>query len=274
MSKICFTKMNAGGNDFVIIDNRQKVMKETPALIKEICARKRGVGADGLILWENSEIADLKMKYYNPDGKEVSMCGNGARCVSKFVHLKGIISHFISLETKAGIYKAEVKEGSVKLALVEPTGLRLDFPLSIKDKIYKVHFLNTGVPHVIMFVSDLNSVDVYNLGKEIRYHKEFQSEGTNADFVQVWQDNKIKIRTYERGVEEETLACGTGAVAGVLIASLIKGINSPVEVYTQGGDVLEIYFNYTKGKFSQIYLEGETKVVYEGEIELCQSISL
>ena len=274
MSKIEFVKMTAGGNDFIIIDNRKRLIPfREEDFVQEICQRKISVGADGLILIENSEVADFKMRYFNPDGKEVEMCGNGARCLAKFARLKEITSRKssqVTFETRAGIHKAEVIGNRVRLKMVDPSDIRLNFPLDIGTRKYKVYFINTGVPHAVMFARNLDSLNVQDLGSEIRYHQEFQPQGTNANFLKIEGENRIRVRTYERGVEGETLACGTGAVACTLIGNLAKGIKSPVEVYTKGGDVLKVYFRYsqTQNKLSEVYLEGNVKVVYEGTYEV------
>jgi len=273
MSEIKFVKMTAGGNDFIIIDNRKHLIPSPEEdFAREVCPRRISVGADGLILIENSKAADFKMRYFNPDGKEVEMCGNGARCLAKFAHLKGITSRKsrkIIFETRAGIHKAEVIGNRVRLKMVDPSNIRLNFPLKIGNKEYKAYFVNTGVPHLVIFVRNLDSLDVQDLGSKIRHHQEFQPQGTNANFLKIEGENRIRVRTYERGVEGETLACGTGAVACALIGNLAKGIESPVEVWTKGGDVLKVYFKYSQmqNKLSEVYLEGNVKVVYEGTYE-------
>ncbi len=270
MSRIEFVKMTAGGNDFIIIDNRKRLIPfREEEFVREMCERKISVGADGLILMENSEVADFKMRYFNPDGKEVEMCGNGARCLARFAHFKGITgrkSSQVTFETKAGMHKAELIGNRVRLKMIDPSEIRLNFLLDIGARRQKVSFINTGVPHVVMFVRNLDSFNVQDLGAEIRYHQEFQPQGTNANFLRVEGGQRINIRTYERGVEGETLACGTGAVASALIACLAKGMQSPVEVGTQGGDILKVYFKHTgdNNTLSEVYLEGNVKVVYEG----------
>jgi len=272
MREVCamieFFKMSGSGNDFILIDNRDGslAVDNLPAFVKTVCQRKVSVGADGLIVIENSDRADFRWRFFNADGSEVEMCGNGGRCAARFAVIKGIAGEKLSFETVAGIIDAEVKGDVVKLRLTDPHSLKADFFITVGEGPIEVNFINTGVPHVVRYVEDLDRVNVINTGRIIRYHEHFQPGGTNANFVEVVDTRTIRIRTYERGVEDETLACGTGAVASALISAWKGLVESPVDVRVKGGEILRIYFRKTDRGFEDIYLEGKAKVVYEGHV--------
>lgn len=267
-----FTKAVATGNDFVIIDNfksAQTPEKDYPRLAKALCERRRSVGADGLLIAEKSKTADLRMRIFNPDGSEVTMCGNGSRCIALYARREGIVKKdSMTIATGAGAIEALVKGDMVKVALTEPKKIRWNFCLTVRDCPYEVSFVDTGVPHVVHFSKDIDKVDVKAVGESIRYHKEFSPSGTNADFVQVVDKHNIKVRTYERGVEDETLACGTGVVASAVIAAESEKLESPVNVETKGGDKLKVYFDLIDGHFRNVYLEGKVELVFKGKIKL------
>lgn len=271
MKSVEFTKMVATGNDFVLLDNRgKKAEKKIGSLskfAKTVCARRLSVGADGLLAVENSKQADIMMRIFNPDGSEVTMCGNGSRCAAYYTAQKGITKNRLSIETKAGILKAHVGKNGVRIEMMEPKEFKSRFSIDVYDETFEVDFLHTGVPHVVYFVEDLESFDVKRFGKEIRFHKEFASEGTNANFVKILDRHDIAIRTYERGVEEETLACGTGAVASAIVASELHSVEPPVRVKTRGGDVLTVHFKKKDGRYRDVFLEGEVRLVYEGRVD-------
>jgi diaminopimelate epimerase len=278
---ISFTKMNGTGNDFVIIDNRdQKINKnEMQGLAAKICRRHFSVGADGLILIENSETADFRWEFYNADGSEADMCGNGARCAARYAHDRGIAPAKMSFETLAGTIEAQMIGRSVKIRLTPPTDIKLSRSVEIDGDAMEVHSINTGVPHVVHFVNEGNDTPVSEWGRHIRHHKLFEPDGTNVNFVQMPND-ELQVRTYERGVEAETMACGTGAVASALIAALHGHVTSPVKVRTSGGDLLTIHFSLidtnddqdtTKAlrheqRIAEVFLEGPAVFVYEGEL--------
>jgi diaminopimelate epimerase len=268
MARILFYKMSGSGNDFIVIDNRQKVLDADRLgdFVRRVCTRKMSAGADGLILIEPSSRVNFRWRFFNSDGSEAEMCGNGGRCAARFAVLKGIAPPKLSFETLAGIIEAEVSGKQVKLQMVRPTGLKLNLGVPIEGQTHQLHFINTGVPHAIKLVDDAAAVEVKDLGRKIRFHLQFQPAGTNADFVQVVDRGHIKARTYERGVEDETLACGTGAVASALIAARTGLVDSPVEVQTTGGEILKIYFQPEGDGFDRVFLEGDTRVVYEGEL--------
>ena len=265
IKKIKFTKAVATGNDFVIVDNRQGVVKGSlPALAEKVCDRKYAIGADGLLVLENSKKADFRMRIFNPDGSEAEMCGNGSRCIALYAVKNRIAKDKMTIDTDAGILNATVNGQTVKVMLTEPKNIKWNLCLTINKCPYKLNFVDTGVPHVVHFVDDLDSVDVKNLGSHIRNHGEFAPSGTNADFVKVVDKHNIKVRTYERGVEDETLACGTGSVAGAIIAAESEKMASPVTVETRSGEKLKVYFDIIDGNFRNVYLEGKARLVYEG----------
>ncbi|MDD5495616.1 MAG: diaminopimelate epimerase [Candidatus Omnitrophica bacterium] len=266
---IKFTKAVATGNDFVIIDNRSSVLAgRLGEFARMACDRKRSIGADGLLLVEKSKRADFRMRIFNPDGSEPEMCGNGSRCMALYAYRKKIAPADMRIDTLAGTLRAHVKKDSVKVRLTDPKDIKWNLCLMIDKCPYKVSFANTGVPHVIHFVDDLDKVDVKEIGSSMRYHEEFSPAGTNADFVKVANSATINIRTYERGVEDETLACGTGAVASALIAAESEKMKSPVTVQTRGGEKLRVYFEMKGGNFTNVFLEGKASLVYEGVLKI------
>ncbi len=268
MGIIRFAKLSGASNDFVVIDNRRKIVPSAAAkLAIQLCQPKTGVGADGLILLERSAKADFRMRIFNPDGSEAEMCGNGARCIARFAYLKKIASAKMVFETMAGLISAQVKGTVVKLHMSDPHSLKENISISLAGKIQKILFINTGVPHAVIFVNNINNVPVFEWGRIIRHHKIFKPAGTNVNFVSKIDQHTIAIRTYERGVENETLACGTGSVAAALGSAFAKGAISPVRVHTRGGEVLTVYFTCCAGKFYDVYMEGRVKFVFEGELK-------
>jgi diaminopimelate epimerase len=262
-----FYKMTGGGNDFILIDNREgrfDIDALRPA-VTQLCRRKFSVGADGLIVLEHSQKAHFRWHFFNADGSEAEMCGNGGRCAARLAHVLGMAPSDLTFETAAGIIKAQVKGTVVKLTLPPPSDMRLGLALPIGEEEISVDFINTGVPHTVIFAPDLDEADVVGVGRKIRFHEAFQPAGTNADFIQV-TDSTIRIRTYERGVENETLACGTGAVAAALIAGLRGLTTSPTTVIPRSGEALTIYYERTN-KIQEVFLEGEVRMIYHGWLE-------
>ena len=269
MKTVNFVKMSGAANDFVMIDNRAAVIKKDfVKTSKKLSNRKLSIGADGLILLEKSKKADVRMRIFNPDGSEAEMCGNGVRCLARFAVDKKITGKKLSIETLAGLIYAEVRGEIVKAKMIEPKGLKLAFSVGVNGTSEKMNFINTGVPHAVRFVNSVSSCDVKNLGREIRFHKHFAPRGTNVNFVAVKPGSAIDIRTYERGVEDETLACGTGSTAGALIAAASRGLKSPVSVHTRGGEILKIYFKKDGTRFYDVYLEGRIQKNFEGSVSL------
>jgi len=267
MPKISFTKMVASGNDFVVIEESHKSQVTShKSLAKRICNRKYGAGADGLLLLEKSKIADVKMRIFNPDGSEAQMCGNGARCIALWAKskVKSQKSKVLKIETKAGIIESQVNGENVKIKLTNPLNLKLDIPLKVNKRNLKANFIEIGVPHAVIFVDGLDEIHVSDIGRVIRNHKKFAPRGTNVDFVEVLGKDLIGIRTYERGVEDETLACGTGSVASSLIFALKTGTGNKINVYTKSQEILKVYFDRIDNKFIDVWLEGKAKVIYKG----------
>jgi diaminopimelate epimerase len=264
-----FTKMNGAGNDFVLIDNRLGAYKFSTEQIASLCDRHRGVGADGVLLVEApAGKADFRMRYFNSDGGEAEMCGNGARCFTRFVNkITGAYSD-LQFETPAGIIRAQSDGELVTLAMRPPHDLVLRRALEIGGVKLSTHSVNTGVPHVITFVDDIDSTPVQHWGAQIRYHPAFQPNGTNANFIKEIEPGKLAIRTYERGVEAETLACGTGVTAAGLIYAALSEATSPVRLLARGGDWLEVGFRKAGTGFEEVTLKGPADFVFEGTIEI------
>ena len=269
MNPIPFYKMSGAGNDFIIIDNRNQIVadKELGGFIAGVCRRKMSAGADGLILIENSDKFDFRWRFFNSDGSNAEMCGNGARCAARFAYVSGIAGTRLSFETDAGVVSARINEGRVKVKMPDPSDLKLAYPLKLSGGSLEISSINTGVPHVVAMVEQVADMDVVALGREIRLHQTFAPAGTNANFVQRAQGNAIEIRTYERGVEDETLACGTGAIASALIAAGRFDMRSPVDVKTRSGVYLTIHFDHVAGRFCEIYMEGDARIIYTGELQ-------
>lgn len=265
---IPFYKMSGSGNDFIIIDNRQPKFDEADLtrLIVGACRRKMSAGADGLILVEDAPDVDFKWRFFNSDGSRAEMCGNGARCVSRFAYLAGITGKTLAFETDAGIISALVSGNKVKIKMTDPMDLGDEAFLELAGTTLVYRSVNTGVPHVVIEVEDLEGVDVVAVGREVRNHPAFAPNGTNANFIRLEDDGTLGIRTYERGVEDETLACGTGNVAAALIASLKHGLHSPVKLLTRSGEYLSIYFKKEGSLFTEVFLEGDARVIYTGEL--------
>jgi len=272
--RIPFMKMSGSGNDFILIDHRELFVDESRMkdFARRICQRRISVGADGLILIERSKKANFKWRFFNADGSEAEMCGNGGRCAARFAWLKGIAGPSLTFETLAGILSAQVDGKKVKLEMTQPFGLKLNETLLIEGKEQIISSINTGVPHAVIFAENLEGIDIVHLGRAIRYHHHFAPSGTNADFVRVENPSQLSLRTYERGVEDETLACGTGAVASALVAAFKGLVKSPVSIKTRGGEVLTVHFDIEGGKMKKVFFEGDVHIIYEGEMweEGCQ----
>lgn len=285
MNKIPFMKLSGAGNDFVIINNLENIVDSTDTnFVKKVCERRMSVGADGVLLVEKADgigtgmsplpeetaeetaDVDFRMRYFNADGGEVETCGNGARCISRFAYLNGIVTEKMRFLTNAGVYESEVVGDNVKVRMSQPTDIRLNVPLQLKDGVHTVGFANSGVPHVVFFVDDLDGTDVFDMGQQTRYHADFTPAGTNANFIRIQSSERLDIRTYERGVEGETLACGTGSIASAIVSAALGKVTSPVSVKTASGVVLKIHFDMSDGEPKNVYLEGDARVIYAGEL--------
>jgi diaminopimelate epimerase len=290
-----------------VVDNGLKVkslkFKSFEKIAKKLCDRRTGIGADGMLVLEKSKIADFRMSVFNADGSVAEMCGNGLRCAVLYIRGQKIApfrvqmsndrsvfrprnpgfqpgwasfsgnKRKVKVETKAGIYEGEVTgKDKVRVKMQEPKDLKFDFPINVNGRKIKINFINTGVPHTVVFIDGLDKIDIDRIGSLMRYHDEFKPKGTNVDFVEIMDDNNIKMRTYERGVEGETSACGTGAVASAIMTVLsvkCKALSGKfgINVRTRGG-ILKVEFRKIGNKFKDVYLEGEAKKVFTGQIIL------
>jgi diaminopimelate epimerase len=265
-----FSKMNGAGNDFVLVDDRAETLKLSGEQIVRICDRHRGVGADGVMILVpcRSGKADWAWKFYNSDGSAGEMCGNGARCFARFVQQKTGAQKDFTFETGAGVITARFEGARVTVNLTRPSDLRLHESVRLSIGAQEIHSLNTGVPHAVIYVADADEAMVQQLGPEIRHHAHFAPKGTNVNFVQLLGENRIRVRTFERGVEGETLACGTGVTAAALVSSKIHRFSSPVKVQVQGGEQLEVSYREKNGGFEDVRLSGPAEFVFTGKIEL------
>ena len=262
-----FLKLEGAGNDFLGFDGRRGGLGLTRERIANWCDRQRGAGADGILVMEKprGRGTDFRMRYYNADGGEADMCGNGARCFALLVsETTGRKSKVIRVETKAGLVVLEIVGKEVKVSMSEPGMPRLGKEITAAGRRVKLDFLNTGVPHVVEFVRSVDGIEVEKNGRAIRYHSAFAPAGTNVNFVSVGNGSRLEVRTYERGVEGETLACGTGVVASSILASFRRGVKPPVKVRTRGGDLLKVDFKLENGRPTKVTLQGPARIVYDG----------
>jgi len=270
--RVPFTKMHGAGNDFVLMDNRRGEIRLTTAQIDALCHRRFGIGADGILLLqgpENPSSHDARMVYFNSDGSRAEMCGNGARCFTAFALGHGVGRNgTLRFLTDAGELSATSHGDTITVQMTEPFDIRLGLTVPLETGNTTVHYANTGVPHVVRFVDDVSKVDIKPEGSELRFHPAFAPKGANANFAQVQSDGPVLVRTYERGVEDETLACGTGVTAVGILAHLVHGVPLPVRIRVAGGDHLTIDFKRAGGKVTQVSMTGPAKVVFTGEIDL------
>jgi diaminopimelate epimerase len=259
--KIKFDKYQGAGNDFILMDNRENIYnKLSKDQVKNMCDRHFGIGADGAMLLNEKDGFDFEMIYFNADGNEGSMCGNGGRCIVQFASGLGIKKNEYSFLATDGAHKAEIyldKEISLKMNNVNSIQFSIDH-----------YILNTGSPHYVKFVKDLAHFDVVTEGRKIRYSKQFSENGINVNFVETLHDDEIFVRTYERGVEDETLSCGTGVTASALVAAHNDNGFNRVEVKTKGGNLSVEYEKKSETEFENIWLSGPATFVFSGEIEL------
>ena len=255
--ELFFFKYHGAGNDFILIDNRTQNIHLSEQQIAQLCHRRFGIGADGLMFLESDKSSDFKMKYYNSDGKEGSMCGNGGRCIVAFAHEIGIRKEHYHFMASDGLHEAVLDKTEVNLKMIDVTDIQ---------KLDSDWFLNTGSPHAIEIVDNINSINVEKQGEKLRHDPRFGEKGTNVNFIEVHQ-NHLKIRTYERGVEAETLACGTGAVASAIIANQLYPQYKKFNLKALGGN-LEVSFEKTDSAYSNIWLKGPAVKVFEGRINI------
>ncbi|MFD2570232.1 diaminopimelate epimerase [Spirosoma soli] len=260
-----FVKYQGTGNDFILIDDRDTPDRAAAfpvadqPFVEKLCHRRFGIGADGLILLQNDPDYDFKMIYFNADGAEGSMCGNGGRCIVRFAHDLGLFTAETRFLAVDGEHKAAVSENDISLGMSDVSGIEERNGLT---------FLNTGSPHVVRFVDDLESLDVVAEGQAIRYSDAFQPGGTNVNFVQVIGSDTLFVRTYERGVEDETYSCGTGVTAAALVAHHQLNMSSPVSIQTLGGNLKVSFEAQVDGSFSDVHLIGPAKRVFAGTITI------
>ena len=258
--KVPFFKYQGAGNDFVMIDNRSQQYQFSTQQIQQLCDRHFGIGADGLILLENSSTADFKMIYFNSDGRESTMCGNGGRCIVAFAKYLSLITRTTTFEAIDGMHYAEIiKDNYIRLQMKD---------VSSVERYNNDFVLNTGSPHYVKVVENINTINVYEEGKKIRYSEPFKAQGINVNFLQIVDENTIIVRTYERGVENETLSCGTGVTASAIVASIL--FNKPkysVSVSTKGG-TLQVDFELKNNIYQNVFLSGNAEYVFNGEIKI------
>ncbi len=271
MEGLAFTKMSGSGNDFILIDNREGLVAPEAArsLVEKVCTRRLSVGADGLILIESDPELDFGWRFFNADGSEVEMCGNGGRCAARFAYLNGIAGEKLAFRTVAGTVHAQVKGARVKLEMPDPHSLEVSYPLEMKHETLTVSSVTAGVPHVVVVLGspgELEGAEVVRIGRAIRYHERYAPAGTNANFIHMTGPRALAIRTYERGVEDETFACGTGSIAAALVAAEMGLVQPPVEVMTMSGETLYIHFSRGREGFREVFLEGGARVIYTGRL--------
>lgn len=263
-----FHKYSACGNDFIVIDDRSVSFPvERSHLISQLCQRRTGVGADGLILLAASARADYQMRIFNADGSEAEMCGNGIRCLLPFLQSLGAPADTLLIETMQRILRITKRDNEVAVEMGPTSGIRWDVSIPCRDQVKIGHYLNTGVPHLVLFVDALDDIEVDREGRELRHHGLFAPHGVNVNFVECIA-GKFAVRTYERGVEAETLACGTGATATALAIAKTTGAEGPIPVLTRSGQQLKVSFQRQGDCFHNIELCGPAHCVYRGEVFL------
>jgi diaminopimelate epimerase len=266
--------MSGAGNDFVVIDNRSRRIRNGSRAARILCDRRWGVGADGLLLLEKSRKANYRMMYFNADGSYGGMCGNGGRCIARYAVVNGIARGNHRFEALKHVYAARVKGSEVQLTMKDPVGLDLKRKIRLHGKPVKVSFVNTGSPHAVVFCGDLGrgktleAIDVVDLGSGIRYSDAFKPSGTNANFVERLEGNSLKVRTYERGVEAETMACGTGSIACAIVASRRWKLKPPVIVVPESGKKLMVNYDDDGTRISNVRLTGPAVIAFYGVFEL------
>ena len=267
--RLTFSKYSGSGNDFILVDNRQKFFPfHKKELIAHLCRRRTGIGADGIILLENSQKADFKMRIFNADGSEAEMCGNGIRCLMKFIRELGNTEEAYEIETMESKVRLSFKNDLVNVSMPKPYDLRWDLKIDIQNTCLRLHHINTGVPHVVLFVENLKSDKWMSLAPAIRHHAIFAPHGANVNFTCIASDGQVAVRTYERGVEGETLACGTGATAAALMAAKLLDLSSPVKVQPLSNEPIEISFKFECGQPADVFMAGPAVFIFHGKIDI------
>lgn len=268
--KLTFYKMVGAGNDFIVIEAKKGL--DYKKLAVKVCDRTNGVGADGLVVLDRSAKSDYRMRIINADGSEAEMCGNGVRCLAVYIKtFKKPKKKLFSIETLAGTVLAETNGEIANVRLSDPQDYRANILIDINGRTLHVHYIDTGVPHAIVYVDGLDAIDVNKIGPQIRNHQVFAPRGTNVNFVEQINTTLVAARTYERGVEGETKACGTGSVACALVSyfqanpDVTSRNNARMKVKTKSGEVLDVKFNLSDGKISDVWLKGSAKFIAEGQ---------
>ncbi len=265
--EVVFTKTSGAGNDFVIVDDMNNVLPvDKSEFARRICSRYFGVGADGLLLLQQSLRADFTMQYYNSDGSYGGMCGNGGRCIARYAFVNGIAPRAMSFEALDFIYQAQILPNAVSLRMTEPLDLKRNVEVDVGQEVHHGFFINTGSPHFVEFVDDVETVEVDRVGRSIRFAPAFSPEGTNANFVQITGNDSIRLRTYERGVEAETLACGTGSVAAGIVSHQLRGLTFPISIHVRSGELLKVSATSSGGKITSPTLEGSAHMIFTGKL--------
>ena len=269
-----FCKMTGAGNDFVVIDNRSKRIKAAPKVARFLCDRRWGIGADGLLLLEKSRRASYRMMYYNADGSYGGMCGNGGRCIAWFAYTNKIAGKVHEFEALNHVYAAKILRNEVVLTMKDPVKARIGDEILLDSGKLVVNSIDTGSPHVVVPVENLSekatlaNVDVLGIGRKLRFDPHFAPAGTNVNFIERAGANSLRIRTYERGVEDETLACGTGSIASAIVAARLWNLKSPVSIMPKSNVPLRVEFKDQAGVVSEVRLAGPASVVFTGSIEI------
>lgn len=261
-----FSKYSGCGNDFILIDNRSAFFNTQNApLIQRLCARRTGIGADGVIFLENSRQYDFKMRIFNADGYEAEMCGNGIRCLMKFIQDCGIRKSTCTIETFLRPLQVSLAGELVSVEMGSPFDFRWDLDVEIEGQVYRVHHINTGVPHLIHFCEDIDQFELASMGPKFRHHHQFAPQGANMNVVQLMPNGELHNRTFERGVEQETLACGTGCTAAAIAAHKIFGLPSPITVHTLSEESLKITFAEENGAVVGLTQTGPAIKIFQGK---------
>jgi diaminopimelate epimerase len=270
-----FTKASGAGNDFVIINNIDGALRlDQSKLAIALCSRHFGIGADGLLVLESSRRVDFFMRYYNADGSYGGMCGNGGRCAARFAFLQKIAGPSMKFEALDYVYEAKVGDNAVTLKMKDASILRPDIKIQVHGHSFTGDFVETGSPHLVIFHEKVEELNVHDLGRELAHASVFAPEGSNVNFVNVSAPQRLVNRTYERGVEAETLACGTGAIASAIVSSVRSGFLSPVRLNVRSGEELLVHFKRDGARFTDISLEGSAYILFSGTLLFDSSTSL
>ncbi len=272
--KVPFSKLSGCGNDFILIDNRDQKLSAAPiTMFKQLCHRQNGIGADGIIWLEHTQQNTASIRLFNSDGSEAESCGNAFRCLLTYLRGQNPQQAAYTVQTPFTTIRGAWENSLIRLEFPDPTDIQWNLSLQVEGQTFFCHYLNTSVPHVVVFVDSLDTTDVAQLGRALRHHPHFAHQGTNVNFASITHTGlpaQISYRTYERGVEAETLACGTGAIAVALTSSYLYNLTSPLALTTRSGETLHVGFSAasTTTQFHHVFLTGPAELVYEGNIEL------